>query len=385
LRLQLWSWNYEPEPTAMGPIAALWAREMAARGHDVEVITGFPHYPPDVFPQRFRPYREHRNGVRVLRLPLLIGHSSALRRIGEEVTYTLSTSGAVALARSPDVVVAVSPSFAALLPIAVRCRLAHVPFILWLQDILPDAAVTTGLVRDGSLVAIARRYERWVYDAADQIVVISDTFLENLLSKGVSRDKIARLYNPTTREIRESARVPPAKARILAMGNIGFSQGLAEHLRAFEASDVDATFIIAGTGELEDAVRREVRTSRVQVLGLVSDARLQEELDHATLAVVTQREDVVEFNVPSKLMTFMSQGLPVLASVRRSSEVARIIEQSGGGWIATRDDFPQTLAHVLADRSEVDRRSQAAADFARREFDPERFAELFEQLLSEDV
>lgn len=367
----------------MGPIAALWAREMAARGHDVEVVTGFPHYPPNLFPQRFRPYREHRNGVRVLRLPLLIGHSSALRRIGEEVSYTLSATGAAALARSPDVVVAVSPSFAALLPIAVRCRLARIPFVLWLQDILPDAAVTTGLVRDGSLVDLVRRYERWVYDAADRIVVISDTFRENLLSKGVGREKIIRLYNPATRDIRKSPRIPSAKARILAMGNIGFSQGLAEHVRAFEASDVDATFVITGTGELEAAVRREVRTSRVQVLGLVSNARLQEELDKATLALVTQREDVVEFNVPSKLMTFMSQGLPVLGSVRSASEVARIIEQSGGGWVTTRGAFTPTLAAVLAEPAELRKRGSAALDFVGRCFTPELVVGQFEAMLGD--
>ena len=55
----------------MGPIAALWAREMTARGHEVEVVTGFPHYPPGPFRQQFRPYREELDGVRVLRLPLL--------------------------------------------------------------------------------------------------------------------------------------------------------------------------------------------------------------------------------------------------------------------------------------------------------------------------
>jgi colanic acid biosynthesis glycosyl transferase WcaI len=385
LRVQLWSWNYDPEPTAMGPIAGLWAREMAARGHDVEVLTGFPHYPPDIFPQSLRPYREHRDGVRVLRIPLLIGHSSAMRRIGEEVTYALSAAFAAALARGPDVVIAVSPSFLALLPVAVRSRLERTPLILWLQDILPDAAVTTGLVRDGLLVGLARRYERWVYASADRIVVISDTFLENLRSKGVDLGKLVRLYNPATRDVRESVRVPPPRARILAMGNIGFSQGLAEHVRAFEASAVDATLVIAGTGELEGAVRREVRTSRVQVLGLVSDVRLQRELDQATLALVTQREDVVEFNVPSKLATFMSQGLPVLASVRPSSEVARIVERSGGGWVSTLADFPKALALALADPSDVSRRSRAAVDFARGEFDPRRFAASFEEVLVDVV
>ena len=33
---------FEPEPTFKG---MLFARELAARGHDVEVLTGFPNYP----------------------------------------------------------------------------------------------------------------------------------------------------------------------------------------------------------------------------------------------------------------------------------------------------------------------------------------------------
>src|SRR5262245_54204026 len=81
LRLQLWSWNYAPEPTAMGPIATLWAETMRARGHDVEVVAAHPHYPGLLWGQRTLPYREQRNGIRVTRLPLLIGHSSTRRRV----------------------------------------------------------------------------------------------------------------------------------------------------------------------------------------------------------------------------------------------------------------------------------------------------------------
>ena len=70
LRLQLWSWNYEPEHTAMGPMAARWAEAMSARGHQVEVVTAHPHYPGPLWGRRLRPYRETRNGIPILRLPL---------------------------------------------------------------------------------------------------------------------------------------------------------------------------------------------------------------------------------------------------------------------------------------------------------------------------
>ena len=81
LRVQLWSWNYEPEPTAMGPIAARWAETMSARGHQVEVVTAHPHYPGPLWGRHARPYRETRNGIPVLRLPLMIGHRTTAARI----------------------------------------------------------------------------------------------------------------------------------------------------------------------------------------------------------------------------------------------------------------------------------------------------------------
>jgi hypothetical protein len=42
MRIQLWSWNYEPEPTCMRPIAALCVGAMRARGHEIEVVSAHP-------------------------------------------------------------------------------------------------------------------------------------------------------------------------------------------------------------------------------------------------------------------------------------------------------------------------------------------------------
>jgi len=42
MRILLLTQWFEPEPTFKG---LLFARELAARGHEVEVLTGFPNYP----------------------------------------------------------------------------------------------------------------------------------------------------------------------------------------------------------------------------------------------------------------------------------------------------------------------------------------------------
>jgi len=275
--VQLWSWNYEPEPTAMGPIAARWAEAMSARGHQVEVVTAHPHYPGPLWGRRSRPYRETRNGIPVLRLPLVIGHRTTAARIAEEATYAASATVAAAFPSVPDVAVAVSPSFLGLFPVLASAHLRRFPWILWLEDILPDAAATTGLMREGLALRTAERLERFVYSRADRIVVISNAFRENLLGKGVPAWKVAHIYNPYTRELGEPrvSQNGGGPARVLYMGNMGFSQNLPALVRAFELSpalDDQARLVLAGTGELARAVAAEVRSDRVEMPGLMLEA-----------------------------------------------------------------------------------------------------------------
>lgn len=367
----------------MGPIAALWAEGMAQRGHDVSVVTAFPHYPP-IWRQRWLPFRERRGDIAVLRLPLLIGHATTVERVLEELTYTVGVSVAGVATARPDAAVVVSPSFLALQPALGSMRLRRVPTILWLQDILPDAAATTGLVANPLALGAARWLERAAYRMTDRIAVISDTFRSNLIAKGVPAAKIVVVYNPATRGFARE-RNPDPEPRILAMGNIGLSQALAEHVAAFEATDLPARLVIVGTGEAVGAVRAAIRSPRVEMLGLVDDVALDRELRRTSIGLITQRRDTIEFNLPSRLMTLMARGIPIVASVGRTSEVARIVELSGGGWITTLEALGATLEAAVADSTERARRGRAAQQFAERYFKPESMVVRFEEVLSELV
>jgi colanic acid biosynthesis glycosyl transferase WcaI len=371
----------------MGPIAALWAREMAARGHEVEVIAAHPHYPPDVWQQRLRPYREVRDGIRILRLPLWIGHSTGFERVREELSHAVSAGLAMTAASTPDVIVTVSPSFLALAPTMANAVVRRRPWVLWLQDIVPDAAVTTGLLTNRGAVGAARALERTAYRSASRIVVISETFEENLRGKGVASSRMTRIYNPATLGFASNSRYTPDQTppRILYMGNIGHSQGLVEVVRAFQASRAAgvAKLVIVGHGELASAVREEARAEFVEVLGLVDSTRLESELQRASIGLVSQRSDILEFNVPSKLMNLMARGIPVLTTVSRRSETARIVSASGAGWVITADTIGETVARILQDQGELETRGKRAFAFAQEHFHPKRFAERFDDVLAD--
>jgi colanic acid biosynthesis glycosyl transferase WcaI len=391
LRIQLWSYNYDPEPTGIGPVSTTWAQAMRARGHDVSVVAAHPHYPEPVWGKKVLPYREVRDGIPVLRLPLWVGRETPIARLRQEASFMASQTAAVPVLGRPDVAVVVSPSFPALLPAILAGRVRRVPWVLWLHDILPDGASATGMLDEGGVVLKASRaLERSAYRHAERIVVLSTAFTANLGGKGVPEEKIQLIYDPATRAPRDAViERASTSPRLLCMGNIGFSQGLASVIAGFESDpELDARIMITGNGMAADGVRAELRTDRVEMLGVVDDARLEHELRSADIGLVTQHHEGGEFNIPSKLMNYMAYGLPVLAAVNPNGEVARIVERSGAGWVVDSSDpsaLPAAIRRIAADPEDQRERSRRSRAFAAEHFTVARFAERFDSVLQEVV
>ncbi|MFA4928243.1 MAG: glycosyltransferase family 4 protein [Patulibacter sp.] len=392
MRIQLWSYNYSPEPQGIAPLSAMLAESLTARGHDVLVVAAHPHYPEPAWGVRVRPYRETRNGIAVLRLPLWPGRSSGVARVRQELTFTASQSLVAPLLPDADVMIAVTPSFPALAPAMAFSRARGIPWVMWLQDIVTDGAATTGQLSEGSALKLARRFERAAYASASKIVVISDEFRRNLERKGVPSEKIVRIFNPSSRQaatpndVRANATAP--QPSVLVMGNIGHSQGLDKIVDAWQGNDeltaLGARLVIAGGGVAAEDVRSRIRSPNVEMTGVLYDDELTPVLENAAIGLVSQRADVAEFNLPSKLMNYMAYGLPVIASVRPESETAKIVEESGGGWVtdaATPEAFASKVAEALRDTTELSRAGHAGYEFAQAQFLPQAVAERIETVL----
>jgi colanic acid biosynthesis glycosyl transferase WcaI len=394
--VQLWSYNYEPEPTGIAPVSAALARGLSDLGWRVDVVAAHPHYPEPKWGTRLVPYVERRGGIRVVRLPLWVGRGTPSQRIRQELSYASLLSAAAPLTGPPLIPrpvakIVASPSFPALLPAMVNARARRLPWILWLHDLLPDGAAATGQIAEGGAVMRASRWlERTAYRNADEIVTLSAPFVANLLAKGVPKRKLSLIYDPTTRGFPDTAAGDEARRSksLLCMGNIGHSQGLAPIVRAFEASDAAATFVITGTGVAAPAVAAERRSDRVQLRGVVPDDELDQLLRTSAIGVVTQSYEGSEFNLPSKLMVYMAYGLPILAAVNPAGEVARLVEESKAGWVVDSsrpEDFPQIVSRLSGDPGELAARGAAARAYATENFSPRGFAKQFDRLLTSVV
>jgi colanic acid biosynthesis glycosyl transferase WcaI len=398
-RVQLWSANFAPEPTGIAPVSTVLAEQLVGRGWEVDVVANHPHYPDPRWGTRRRPYRQRRGELRLLRLPLLVGRDTAKQRLLQEMSIVSSYLAATPLMgppvlRRPDVLLVVSPPFPALLAAVINGRLRGVPWVYWMHDLLPDGAATTGLVdEDGPVMRASRWLERTAYARCDSVAVLSQAFADSVLAKGVPREKVELIYDPATRpfpDLRTNGHRPAStnEVRILSMGNIGLTQGLAPLVAAFERSDEMAKrnvkLVITGKGIAADDARAEIRSDRVEFLGLVSDERLEQELRSATLALVSQSYTGAEFNLPSKLMNFMAYGLPIVAAVHPEGETARLVEKAEAGWVADSSDpdlFPRTVISALDDAEDLRRKALTARSYAEEHFSTKAFAGSFDRLL----
>lgn len=392
MRVQLWSYNYDPEPQGIAPLSAMLAQALRARGHDLLVVAAHPHYPEAAWGRRRTPYRETRDGVPILRLPLWIGRGSGLARVRQEASFAAAQAIAAPFLPKADAIVAVTPCFPALASAMFTAKARRIPWVIWLQDIVTDAAATTGLLDDASVgLRAARRLEQATHRSAARTIVISEAFRTNLAAKGVPDEKMVRIFNPSSRhadgpnDLTALAVEPP---KILAMGNIGHSQGLDRIVEAFEESDelraLGATLQIAGSGVAAHKVRASIRSDAIQMLGVRYGDEFEPILRSASIGLVSQRADVLEFNLPSKLMNLMAYGIPVIASVRLGSETARIVEESGGGWVTDATNpaqFTRRAAEVLGDPDALALASAAGYAFAAEHFRPASVAQRFETVL----
>jgi colanic acid biosynthesis glycosyl transferase WcaI len=392
VRIQLWSSNYAPEPTGIGPLAAVWATGLQRRGHEVTVLAAHPHYPEPAWDRPLRPVRRRDAGVRVLRVPLRVGHRSAKERMLQDATLSVSCAAVSPLLPAADVVVAATPCFPALGVAAAHARLRRTPFVVQVHDILPDGAIATGLLPEGRLASVLGRYERACYATASKIVVISKNAQANIVGKGVPAERVEHIHESATNPVAADPQASGEADRpvVFTMGNVGLTQNLEAVVRAFEADDrlaaMGAELVIAGDGVQGDAVRAAIRTDRVRVTGILGPEALDAEARRATVALVSQTSPNVEFNTPSKLMNLMARGLAVVAAVREDSEVGHVLRDSGAGDVVPSDrvatDLGPALVQALSDDERRREQARASLVYAGRMFSTDRVLDRWEALVA---
>ena len=365
MRILIYSYNYHPEPIGIAPLMTELAEGLVKRGHQVRVVTAMPNYPERKIYQDYRGkfyLTEYKNGVKIQRSYVWIRpQPNLLDRVMLDASFVVTSFMPALFGWRPDVILSTSPSLPVCLPTTLLGWLHRCPVILNLQDILPDAAVHVGLLKNKSLIRIFSILEKFAYRSADKISVIADGFVDNLVSKNVAPDKIVQIPNwvdvnfirpmPKENNAFRAEHNLVNKFVVLYSGNIALTQGLETVVKAAaKLRDIqDIAFVIVGEASGLQRLQEECNqcgADNVLLLPFQPRERLPEMLAAADVGLVVQKKNVISFNMPSKIQVLLASGSAIIASVPDSGTAARAIRQSGGG-VLVPPEKPSDLADAV--------------------------------------
>jgi colanic acid biosynthesis glycosyl transferase WcaI len=398
MRVLIYSYNYHPEPIGIAPLMTELAEGLVKRGHEVRVVTGMPNYPQRQIYDGYKDklyVTEERNGVIIQRSFVWVKPKpNLLDRVLLDGSFVISSMVQALRGWRPDVILLTVPPLPIVIPANLLGWIYKCPVVLNVQDILPEAAVHVGLLKNPVLIGVMEQLERFAYRTAHTISVIADGFVDNLTGKGVPADKITCIPNwVDTNFIKPMDRIDNVfrqeyglgdKFVVLYSGNIALTQGLETVVEsAIQLLHIpEIVVVIVGEAralaQLQDYCDAKGATN-VRLLPFQPRERLPAMLAAADVSLIVQRRHVVSFNMPSKTQVILASGRPVIASVPSTGSAAKAVERSRGGMVTAPED-PAALAAAIV---QLQSQPELAAAFGKqgRQYALDRYT--FEQALNQ--
>lgn len=360
--------HFWPDSPPYASMLRIIGRGLCEAGSRVTMLTAQPSYKATDRADA-RPSRERVDGIDVRRLAALPLASRArpVALIGK-VLFPLrafvSIVGLRLVGRAPDVVVAatIPPVINGLFGLA-AARVAGARFVYHLQDIYPEIGAVGGLWPEGSVRhRVLRAIDGFVTRRADRCVVLSGDMGDALLARGMRAERLCVINNfmlesfdppdAGTKVAGTTGIDGNAPRRVVFAGNIGRFQALDALLDGFLAysrnrSDLELHFLGDGAAKA-DLIERAAGAPGVHFHGHVPFEQAAAFIGACDAGIVSIAAGVHRYAYPSKTLTYLGLGVPVLAVVESDSSLASDIE-SGGLGVTCAERSGSGLARAFAE------------------------------------
>ncbi|HEY2010108.1 MAG TPA: glycosyltransferase family 4 protein [Rhizomicrobium sp.] len=338
--------------------------------------------------------------------PIVTGASmdkyALMRRVIEERDYGAALVAAVAQSRPDLFITCTTPND--VLDMLRQGLPKNLRIIWWLQDIYSvgiKSVLNRRLPGTGTLVgAIYRGKERRFAARADHIVAITPDFVPFLEKLGVPRHMITVIENwaPVDEIIplpRDNAwkceQGLSGKKVVLYSGTLGLKHNpaLLSHTAAqcqAQKRD-DVMFVVATHGLGADFLKREAAERNIRnlrVLPWQPYERLPEVLSSADILTAIIEPDAGQFSVPSKILSCLCAGRPVVASIPTDNLAAQTIQKARSGLVVEPGDesgFITRIERLLDNPGLAEEMGRNGRAYAEETFDISRIAGRFMALV----
>lgn len=329
---------YPPEIGATGKILKRLAEELG-KVFRVTLLVGRPSLPRDSRSSWEWSSSTRQDSVTVERIgTTAFENKFMIGRVLNYVTYLFLAMIKIFMIRpAPAVIIAMTDPpltclIGALVSTLKRCR-----FVYSVQDLHPDMALASGMVKPGWWVSIWHWIHVWSMRKAHMVIVLGEDMRDRVVAKGINPERVVVIRHgadpmersmpgghPLIKEIRGDFSFV-----LIYSGNFGFAgawEVLIEAAKQLEGKGV--RFVFVGEGSFHSKLEHLAQgLSNVLFLSFRSPEEFPYLLSAGDLYIVTIRAGLEGLVVPSKLYPLLVAGCPVLAVAPQGSDVARIIQR----------------------------------------------------------
>lgn len=375
------------------------SRELARRGHEVLHLYAASMAMPRG-PMARRPDDPANFQVRGLSIGRSIEKYSYMRRVLDERAYGRLLAREIAAYR-PDVMLGGTSASDIQAAALAACRHLDIGFVFWAQD-LNAIAIDRLLRRRLKLIgALAGRYylalERRLMRQSDAVVVISDDFLPLLDGWGVERAQVHVVENwapldELPQRPRDNAWAKQhgliGKLVFLYSGTLGLKHNPDLLLRLAKrfAARPEIRVVVVSEGLGADWLRaRAAEAPNLTLLPYQPFERLPEVIASGDVLLAILESDAGAFSVPSKVLTYLCAGRPILGAIPVENLATRVIARAGAGITVPPGEAEafvaaaERLAVAPAERKAL---GNNALDYAHKTFDIRAIGDRFEAILA---
>ena len=335
------------------------------RGYEVNVLSSQPSYKsslanPDC------PSNEVLDGANVIRIRLPSEQGSPVTRILNSLKLGLGIFWyGVIKGRYDVIMVSTSPPVLGAVFAAVAAKFTGARFIYHCMDIHPEIGRISGEFSNPHVFSFLSKLDQWSCKHAAPVVVLSEDMADTLKSRDTSSNidtlvlnnfSLPSVDNPSTDLPFEW---PSEAFVILFAGNIGRFQGLDVLVDAMVAlrERKDIRLVLMGEGVDKDRLQMKSADlgARISFIGHqpVEIAKLA--MTKAQIGFVSLIPDLYRYAYPSKTITYIEQGCPILVAVEPESELAQVVLKNHIGLSVPIDDINALTEAIRAIADNPDR------------------------------
>ncbi len=380
--------NFYPEDSSTGLYTTEMADFLAAKGHNISMITGVPYYPQWKINHNYsnakRFLHEKKGDINIYRYKLYVPKKpSFLKRILHLTDFTLGSIRNLFKIQDCDLVISVVPFTSNVFLGWLLSKKKKAKLWAHIQDFEFDAAIESGMVKTKSglkskVFGVLFGIEKTLLKKTNVNSTISFGMMEKLQSKtGKSPYYFPNWVNPVKinpETATTHAHLTSSKFKILYSGNIGAKQDWVFFMKIIEdfKNDTTTEFIVVGDGAMKGWLLNKTKTYKnIKHYDPVALSELSNLLCSADLHVLFQKNNVIDTVMPSKLLGMMSSGIPSIVTGNLKSEVAKVFEESGGGCFHDASDFVGVTDSILTlknDQPLSTKKGRTARDYVISKF-----------------